>query len=55
MERVHKGIMLARDILLIIACCTAVAETVLMIVGHAVGRKYYRGYVRIKDSDEMPF
>lgn len=55
MERVHKGITIARDILLIVTCCVAVAEMVLMIVGHAIGRKYYRGYVRIKDSDELPF
>lgn len=55
MEKIHKGIMLARDILLIVTCCIAVAEMVLMIVGHAFGRKYERGYVRIKDSDELPF
>lgn len=55
MEKIHKGVMLARDILLITACCITVAEIVLMIVGHAVGKRSERGYVRIKDSDEIPF
>lgn len=55
MYRGHKGIMIAREILLIIMFCVTVANVVLMIVQFALGMKSAKGYVRIKDRDDLPF
>lgn len=55
MERTHKGIIIAREILLIITFCVTIANVVLMIVQAALTYRDSKGYVRIKDADEMPF
>lgn len=55
MEKTNKGITIAREIILIITFCLTIANVVLMIVQLASGNKPSRRYVRIKDSDELPF
>lgn len=55
MERTNKGITIAREILLIITFCINIANVVLMIVQFAMNYRSSKGYVRIKDSDELPF
>ncbi len=55
MEKTNKGIAVARDILLVITFCITIANIVLMIVERASALKHYGGYVKIKDSDELPF
>ncbi len=55
MRKSSKGVIIAREVLLIITFCLTVANVILMIVELASGFKSSRGFVRIKDSDEMPF
>lgn len=55
MERTNKGITIAREILLIITFCINIASVVLMIVQFAINYRSSKGYVRIKDNDELPF
>lgn len=55
MKKITKGISIARDILLIVTCCSTTASLVLMIVGHALSRHASHGCVKIKGEDELPF
>lgn len=53
--KAHKGIKVAREILLIITFCVTIANVVLMIVEAALNVKENNRCVTFKDSDELPF
>ena len=55
MNRVNKGISIAREIILTTTFCLTIANVVLMIVQLALAAKQNRGYIKIKDNDELPF
>ena len=53
MERTNKGLIIAREIILGTTFFLTLANVVLMVVQLALSAK--RGYIKIKDSDELPF
>jgi len=55
MEKSNKGIMIAREIILGTTFLLTLANVVLMIVQLALMARQNRGFVKIKDSDELPF
>lgn len=55
MRNSHKGLTIAREILLIVTFCTTIANVVLMIVQMCLESKEARGYYEIKGNDELPF
>ena len=55
MEKTNKGLSIAREILLGTTFFLTLANVVLMIVQLALAAKQNRGYIKIKDNDELPF
>lgn len=55
MERTNKGLTVAREIILGTTFLLTLANVVLMIVQLALSARQNRGYIKIKDSDELPF
>lgn len=55
MERTNKGLVIAREIILGTTFLLTLANVVLMIVQLALSAKQSKGYIKIKDSDELPF
>lgn len=55
MERTNKGLIIAREIILGTTFFLTLANVVLMVVQLALSAKQSRGYIKIKDSDELPF
>lgn len=55
MEKNHRGLSIARDIILMVTFCLTLANLIIMIIQLASSVKHARGFVRIKDSDELPF
>lgn len=55
MKEKTRGLTIARNILLVIACAVTIADTVLMIIQVAVGSRSERRCANFKDTDEMPF
>ena len=53
MEKTNKGLSIAREIILGTTFFLTLANVVLMIVHLAA--KQNRGYIKIKDNDELPF
>ena len=51
----HKGLSIARSILLLVTFTTTTAAVVLMIVQFALGIREKNGYIAFKDHDELPF
>ena len=54
MEKTNKGLSIAREIIRTTFFLT-LANVVLMIVQLALAAKQNRGYIKIKDNDELPF
>ncbi|MBR4224134.1 MAG: hypothetical protein IKR73_04935 [Oscillospiraceae bacterium] len=51
----HKGLTIARSILLLASFSTVTAALILMIIQFALGLREKNGYIHFSDRDEMPF
>ena len=51
----HKGLTIARSILLLSSFTTTTAALILMIIQFALGIREKSGYIHFSDKDEMPF
>lgn len=54
MEKTRKGLAIAREILLFVTFGVTIANVILMIVQMALNSRD-RGFIKINDSDELPF
>ena len=55
MNRVNKGISIAREIILTTTFFLTIANVVLMIIQLAIGSKVAKRTFDINDRDELPF
>ncbi len=51
----HRGLMIARSILLITTFTLTTASMILMIVQFAISLREKSGFVSINEKDELPF